>query len=405
MRFLCILVGGASLLAVLLLASCGGNDVPALSGAAVAQVSWDTLEVSVTPQDTPQDTPQEAMQPLEVTVFDAAHNTLYAGPPGRIGIPDAALGDAEPLLVEVCAATAQGLVCEQEGLRTSPKRVVLVENDWEVPNVHDPARGRYALRLAVERQRFGGDAFERIQARAAVRTHVVAMIDEHPDTRVHLPLTGPTGTVDLTTHPGYRDFAFHLQSARVDGRPVAVTYAVYARLHDGPPTRVATHTHYVTPPTQAEHAFHIRWFAEQAGAQLLKVLGERGRAYADVFVDDWSFQPGLGRYVVAMEVRWSRPGRRWRGEVLQGILQVRQDGTQPQFELTRGNRRGLRLWERQELASPLTLERFYPLKVLPRIPDGTQTAEAAPEVLPHASPQGPPPAPDQADADRGRSGW
>jgi hypothetical protein len=368
-----------------------------LQGVSVTQVSWDTLEVAVPPH--------EAVHAIDVTVFDAAHDTLYVGPPARIGIPDAALGNAEPLLVEVCAAMAQRLVCEQKGLWASPKRVVSLENDWALPNVHDPARGRYALRLAVERRRFKDDTFERIDAGAAVQAHVVATVDEHPDTGVHLPLTGTTGVVDLTGRPGYRDFAFHLRSAHVDGRPAAVTYAVYARLHDDPPVRVATHTHYVTPPTQAEQAFHVKWFVEQAGAQLLQVLDERGRYHGDVFVDDWRFQPGLRRYTVEMEVRWYRPGRRWRGELLQGTLHVRQDGTQPRFELTQGNRRALRLWQRQELASVLPLERFYPLEVLPRIPEVAQTAHAEPDNRRDAPSAQPAPAPDQATAEHGHGRW
>lgn len=397
MRLLSTLGGVLSLLAMLLLAGCGGGEAPVLQGVAVTQVSWDTLEVRVTPQ--------EALQAPEVAVFDASHDTLYVGPPARIGIPDAALGDAEPLLVEVCVAIAEGLVCEQEGLRASPKRVVLLENDWELPDTHDPARSRYVLRPVVERQRFDDDTFERIEAGGAVQTHVVATVDARSDAGVRLPLTGTTGTVDLAMYPGYRDFAFHLQSARVDHRPATVTYAVYARLHDGPPVRVATHTHHVTPPTRAEQALHVEWFAEQAGVQLLNVLDERGRYHGDVFVDDWSFQPGLGRYTVEVEVRWYRPGRRWRGELLQGTLQVRQDGTQPQFKLTQGNRRALRLWERQELPSPLTLERFYPLEVLPRIPDAAQTADAAPGALPNGLPEASPAAPDRADVEEGRNGW
>lgn len=397
MRCLSFLRGAAALLAALLLASCARSQPPALQGVSVTHVSWDTLDVAVPPH--------EAMQAIDVTVFDAAHDTLYAGPPARIGIPDAALGDAEPLLVEVCAAMAQRLVCEQEGLWASPKRVVPLKNDWDLPNVHDPARGRYALRLAVERRRFGDDTFERIDAGAAVQAHLVATVDEHPDTGVHLPLTGASGVVDLTNRPGYRDFAFHLRSARVDGRPATVTYAVYARLHDGPPVRVATHTHHVTPPTRAEQAFHVEWFAEQAGAQLLEVLDARGRYYGDVFVDDWSYQPGLGQYTVAMEVHGYRPGRRWRGELLQGTLWVQRDGSQPRFELTQGNRRALRLWQRQELASVLPLERFYPLEVLPRIPEGAQTANAGSDNRRDALLAQPPPASDQATIERGRGRW
>jgi len=395
MRCLSIICG--QVLLVVLLASCGGSPPPALQGVSVTQVSWDTLDV-IAPSP-------EGGPALNVAVFDAAHDTLYAGPPARIGIPDAALGDAEPLLVEVCAAMAQRLVCEQEGLRASPKRVVALKNDWDLPNVHNPARGRYTLRLAVERQRFGGTTFERLDAGAAVQAHVVATVDEHPDTGVRLPLADATGVVDLTNRPGYRDFAFHLRSARVDGRPAAVTYAVYARLQNDPPVRVASHTHHVVPPTRAEQALHVEWFAEQAGTQLLKGIDARGRYQGDVFVDDWRYQPGLGQYTVTMELRVYWPSGRWRGELLRGTLQVQQDGRQPRFALTRGNRRALHRWQRQEVASVLSLERFYPLEVLPRIPEGTQTARAEPDNQRDAPVAYPPPVPDRAAMERDRGGW
>ncbi|NBB99565.1 MAG: hypothetical protein GVY15_01715 [Bacteroidetes bacterium] len=397
MRCLSIIRGQVVVLLVLLLASCGGSQPPVLQGVSVTQVSWDTLDV-IAPS------PEGGPAP-NVVVFDAAHDTLYVGPPARVGIPDAALGDAEPILVEVCAAIAQRLVCEQEGLRASPKRVVALKNDWDLPNVHNPARGRYALRLAVERQRFDDTTFERIDASAAVQAHVVATVDEHPGTGVQLPLTGATGVVNLTDRPGYRDFAFHLRAARVDGRPAAVTYAVYARLQNDPPVRVASHTHHVIPPTRAEQALHVEWFAEQAGTQLLKVLDARGRYQGDVFVDGWRYQPGLGQYTVTMELRVYWPGRRWRGELLRGTLQVQQDGRQPRFAFTRGNRRALHRWQRQEVASVLSLERFYPLEVLPRIPGGVQTASAEPDNEREAPGAHPPLVPDRAAMERGRGGW
>lgn len=379
-------------------APCGGQQAPDVPRVSITQDSWDTLDVTLPAQ--------EATRAVEVTVFDASHDTLYVGPPARIGIPDAALGDAEPLLVEVCARTAQRLACEQEGLRASPKRVVLLENDWDLPDAHDPTRGRYALRLAVERQRFDDDTFEQIDARAGVRAHVVATVDGHSDAEVEVPLTGANGVVNLTSKPGYRDFAFHLRSARVDGRPAAVTFAVHARLQDGPPVRVATHTHYVTPPTRAEQALQVEWFAEQAGAQLLNVLDPRRAYYGDVFVDDWRYQPGLGRYTVEMEVRSYRPGRRWRGgALLQGTLQVRRDGTEPRYELTCGNRRALRLWERQELGPLLPMQRFYPLEVLPRIPAGAQTADAGPADQRQGLPRLPGPAHEATPLDRGEGHW
>jgi len=99
------------------------------------------------------------------------------------------------------------------------------------------------------------------------------------------------------------------------------------------------------------------------------------------------------------------PSRRWRGELLRGTLQVQQDGRQPRFAFTRGNRRALHLWQRQEVASVLSLERFYPLEVLPRIPEGTQTASAEPDKQRDAPVAYPPPVPDRAAMERDRGGW
>ncbi|NBW94124.1 MAG: hypothetical protein EBR20_07165 [Bacteroidetes bacterium] len=109
---------GRIALALLLSWIISGCDTPdrfAVETLRVQRVGWDTLDVSahfvqrVSSGNTASVTPDTEM----VTVFDAVFDTLYAGPPGRIHIPDSDLGNEERLLLELCASLDAWSTCDQ----------------------------------------------------------------------------------------------------------------------------------------------------------------------------------------------------------------------------------------------------------------------------------------------------
>ncbi len=373
MRFVILFLTAFS---ALLASSCISADERAISTMAVEHHGWDTLSVHVEISEHVR--PFEDGQ-LTVFVFDASHDTLYVGPPGNIIIDDSMLGDEERLLVEACLNGAEGTECVQDGVRASPKRITLPEHALASFEGRQPSELRYELPFEVKRPVFGEEGtWEHIHATPNISAHVVASVEGASGAAVSVPVSHGPGRLDLSNASNFSDFEFQLRSRLMDGDAVAITYDVFASLGNVTPEHVGTHTFYARPPTKAEQLRDVEWFTEQAATQLIEQLELPDHFYADVFVDDWSFHQGMSRYEVELEIRWYRS--RWvrRAQSVEGRLRVGADGTDPQFVVESGSRRGMMIWEEAYGTRTVDLDRLYAPEFRPRISEPAQTADTLP---------------------------
>ena len=340
-------VVGLALLAAA--AGCGGPPAPASASMTLDRLGWDTLAVEVRFEGKGFLGTRRAVAAADTAVylFDAAYDTLYAGDGRRIPVPDAGLGDREPLLVEVCGTFEAARLCEQQKLAASPKRLVL-DHDIAYPDAGTFERGRYALRVVAERQAFEGTGWERLGPVPAFDGYLLAYVDEHAEEAVRVPLGSAEGRFDLSRHEGYDDFAFHLRSRLLDEEAANVHIDVYAGFEGQPPVRLASVEKQLrdkTPPERRREAYH---FAEEAARQLLDRLDADEDADAFVFLDDWTFRPLTRTYTISFDVAWRHDrgflhrSRRYR---FTGTLDVREDGREASFRITDANRRAEDRWD------------------------------------------------------------
>lgn len=338
-----------------LLAGCGARGEVVVSRLALEQRGWDTLmvEVAFARHSLLTRKPVEPDRSLMI-VYDAAYDTLYAGPGPLIGIQDAELGSHEPLMVEVCGFFDGLAVCEQDGLYTSPKRLRLKE-DISYPDDPDFEEGSYALQFKVEREAFGHEGiWQEVQRKRAVNGYFRAYVADHEQAPVEVPFTRSQGRFDLAGLTGFRDFRYHLRSKLHDEREARVRFDVFAGFEGQTTSRVATVEKRVREKTEADRIMEVQLFTQQATGAVLERLGFAGERRARAYIDDWSYDAVSDRYVVELDIEW---GRRLFGERYQliGVMEVGEDGHTATFRRTHADREAHYVWERAVRGDVLAL--------------------------------------------------
>ncbi len=348
------------MIAALALTACGSRSGVVVTRFEVSRTSWDTLRVNVAFGVRRLLGDPRPIRPDETTlhVFDAAFDTLYAGPDPVIPIPDADLGSEERLLVEVCGAFGTHRVCEQRALRASPKRV-RAEPDIEYPVDERFERGRFRFGFAVERRCFGEETWEPVARRRPVEGYILAYVDAEEGAPVRVPFSRSRGRFNLASHDHYRDFRYALQTELFDGKEAAVRFDVYADLMgtDEPLTTVEKR---IVRKTDEERMAEVAAFVREAGARVLERLGIDPGRRAFVFVDEWAYDPGARVYTVTMDLHWTDGlfSRRW--HELGGRLVVDEDGGEARFERIRANTEAERRWRGRVATDTLRITGLRP---------------------------------------------
>lgn len=348
-----------------LLAAVGCESGPAyvVDQLALNRVGWDTLTVAVQFSQRRLFGRAEPLQPrtLSVYLFNAAYDTLYTGDGGTIPIADAALGDRERLMVEVCGAFDGGSVCEQHGVTASPKRL-RVEHDIQYPEDAAFERGSYDLRFVLERQTYEADTWELLGPPDRISGYLLAYVGDQNDEAVKVPFSHRKGRFILKGRPHYDDFQYHLKSTLMDAPQAPVHFEVYAELNGQSALRLASVEKRVRKKTDEERYLEVRHFAEQAAERVFEALDVDylGR-WARTYIGEWTFQPPTNTYQVEVEIIWRR-GRFVfeRSYELEGVLEVEENGANARFLRRDANGRARRRWESRIRGSQLSLGTLTP---------------------------------------------
>lgn len=331
-------------------AGCGARTQYHVHDLRLVRSGWDSLHVDIAFAKSNVVGGSRIIQPesIEVVLFDSAYDTLYAGPPGAIIVPDIQLGDGERVVIEACGTLRERRVCTQDVTRASPKRIE-ARVEIEYPMGSDMTSGRYALEFDAFRAEFGGEDWQRIgtpRVTGAFRVWV-----DHSEARrrglLEVPFDSPRGSFDLSRQPGYRDFRFYLDSQLLDRDTAQVVFEVHAGLN-GKRSAIAEVRKAVFWKSDAEREEDVRYFARVAAERVVSELdaflgGRRVVAY----VDDWRFDSRSRTYELELEVRWEGPFFNRRSYAIEGILEVGEDGSDAVFRMRDANRRAEQRWQRR----------------------------------------------------------
>ncbi|MFQ5570526.1 MAG: hypothetical protein ACE5G0_12665 [Rhodothermales bacterium] len=334
-----------------------------VSRLAVQRVGWDTLTVEVTfgKRVLLGDQPSIRPHALTVYLFSAAYDTLYADTSRVIPVPDTGLGDRERLMVEVCGAFETLTVCEQEAVYASPKRLRVI-HDLSYPEDQAFERGSYDLQFVFERQNYDTEAWERIEQPGRVRGYLLAYVGEEEEQAVKVPFTRRRGRFSLKGRPHYKDFQYNLESMFVDQREAQVYFDVYAGVGGVLEHRLVSIEKRLRHKSPEERILEVQYFAEQAVTQILDALDvEPRRRWARAYINEWDFQPLTRTYRIELDIVWrARRGFFSRGYELNGVLDVKEDGTDSRFLRRHSNERAARLWRVRVPDDALTLGTLEP---------------------------------------------
>jgi hypothetical protein len=108
--------------------------------------------------------------------------------------------------------------------------------------------------------------------------------------------------------------------------------------------------------TRSERAEDVRYFVEQALEVIIDELGSfLGARKALAYVEEWTYDKRSRSYRVRMEAEWEGPLFDRGDYEIEGILQVREDGSDASFLFTSGNSRARRRWRTRTDADVLPL--------------------------------------------------
>ena len=334
--------------ALLLLTLTGCSDTYMVDRFQIHQQGWDTLQVDVQFVRTAAFGSPKVVQPQDHTifVFNAAYDTLYADTASVVVINDRELGNEERVMVEVCGGFGAITICEQETVAASPKRLLL-EHDLAYPEDEDYDRGRFDFHFVAERQVFETEAWEPIKLPRRVSGYVLAYVGEEVDEAVKVPFSRRKGRFNLTRYAHYKDFQYHLQSQLFDGDQADVRFDVYAGFNGQAPYRLASISKQLRNKTPEERFAEADYFGGQAAERVLQRLDVRERG-EDMFVSvgKWEYKKLTKTYFIDLELGW-REGRRLfgsRGYFLEGVIEVKEDGTEARFRRITGNERARSRW-------------------------------------------------------------
>lgn len=360
------------------------------AGVQIERAGWDTLRAH--PQFVRRTSlggaPPARPTRTTVHVFGANYDTLYAGPAGEaIPIPDRRLDDREPLLVEACGTFRLGdsvgssarTLCQQTSVRASPKRVHAEQVEVTFSRKGDFRKGRYDMRLRVERRAFG-DTAQWEPLPAARPEGVLLARAESPggQSAVRVPLdSSGRGAFDLARYDGYDDFSYHLRATMEQpGRPTvreeasAPSATVAFEVRAGPdgtslrPVRRFQKT--VRRLTLAEHRRRVQNFAQSASRAIARRLHEDRDDEGDwpdewdetitrATVEDWRYERAGERYTAELRVRWYEEDDRDDRYRIDGTLVVQEKSRRARFTGKRGNRRTVERWRRVAESDTLAL--------------------------------------------------
>ena len=350
-------------LGLLVAVGCESGPSYVVDQLALNRVGWDTLNVTVQFSQRQVFGRSKPLQPRwqSVFLFNAAYDTLYAGEGGVIPIADAALGDRERLMVEVCGTFDAGTVCEQQGVTASPKRLRL-EHDIEYPEDTAYERGSFDLRFVVERQGYETETWQAVGPPDRVHGYLLAYVGDRDDEAVKVPFSRRRGRFVLKGRPHYEDFQFHLKSSLMDAPETPVYFDVYAGLEGQSALHLASVEKRVRVKTEEERALEVRHFVEQAAEQIFEALDVDYRDHrARAYIDEWTFQALTNTYQIELEIIWRRGrfvfGRNYE---LEGVLEMQENGANARFSRGRANDRAARRWRSRIRGNQLSLGTLAP---------------------------------------------
>lgn len=336
---------------------CGARKEYRVGVLSIAQQGWDTLAVRVTFVEHTTLGGDKPASPTEIRwlAFDATYDTLYSGLGDLIPIVDANLGDRERLMIEVCGRFGTFEVCEQEGVLASPKRIQL-SSDLRYPERTQYVVGQYHFRFQVERQRFGNETWEPIWPAHPPEAYMVVSLEDVADGAITLPIEGKKGWFNLTRFPNNEDFQYYLKSRLQDEQQATVQFEVFAELR-AEPVHLTTIERVIRQKTDAERAYEVAFFTDQAARHLLKRLNvEVPAQHVYAYIDDWSYNALEESYAIEMEIAWKGDYRRARKYVIYGRLDISEAGYPAHFTCTRCNRYAERLWRRHQSSDSIALD-------------------------------------------------
>lgn len=340
---------------LLLFSSCGAREEVVVSDLILTHKGWDTLVVDVNfaSQTVLGGVKPAAETNKRIVAFNASYDTLYAGDASVFPIPDADLGNREPVLVEVCGDVKMLRVCEQAVVAASPKRVSL-EPDITYPLRKKVFEGAYKLPFIVER--LGPDtSWQKIKPSDALQGYMKAYVQGREETAIQVPFSKSTGGFNLAYKQNYKDFKFYLDSALLDNKAANVIFDVYVDL-EGFSDAVASTAKEILVKTEDEHKQDVALFVEQAADQLVDQLSPFLRRKRNtVYIDSWAYNPFEKAYTVEMEVEWRGSLFNRSDYNVKGVLEVSESGENATFRFVEGNKRARQRWNSRVKSDVLEL--------------------------------------------------
>lgn len=342
-------------------AGCSGS--PEISTLKVTQTGWDTMHVALRFENRNLLGRGSRAVPGSVmfTVFSATYDTLYVGQDSVITVPDRQLGNSEPILVEACGEFGGDLVCEQQTVFASPKRI-WSGIDVDYPSDAEYTRGDYRARPLVERRVFAGEDWEALPDAPVPPMTAHVRVAGTAGEGISIPIRPSGGRFDLRSGDGYRDFSFNLRSAFRDSGRAEVVFQVVAG-KEGRETPAGSARIALVDRSEEELLQELQGLVRRAGNRLVSLLGDvfgRGRTY--VFIDGWNYDSQKRRYEADL-VFWTARGNRGGWQEMTGRLDVSVGGESAVFRLREASFRVEQLWNDRVDADTLTLG---PLGGLPR---------------------------------------
>lgn len=314
----------------------------------VNRSSWDSLQVGVTFSRQRLFGEREPVQApeLRLRVFDSNIDTLYAGNDLAFTIADATLNDRELILVEACATFGTTDVCAQQGLESSPKRVV-VEDTFDYPKNGDYDSGTYEFKLVAERQIFESTEWEKIDLPPNRFGKMIIRVDGGVGQGMQVPYRSLKGKFQLENVPNNADFRRDLLKGLLEENEAVVRFDVYSdafALRDPILSRELVVDSKSLETREVEAGLFVEETARRLVGQLRTFpLGPQRFAY----LDSWSFDREEKVYTIEMSFGWRSSFIRSRYFDIGGTITVNEDGNDGSFTVTSGNERGLRRWDQQ----------------------------------------------------------
>jgi len=351
----------ATILLAAVLTGCGLRHEYLPSDLEIERNGWDTLTVEVGfVEKTLFGDPTPAFaDSLVVRLFSATFDTLYVGQDSLIVVPDRRLGDRERTLVEACGFFGRQVVCSQQRVEASPKRLV-VESKIEYPEEDDYDIGTYEFAYAAERKAFDSDDWHPIEMAKGSASRLAVRVLGEEGVSLEVPLRSDRGKFQLTNLPNNADYRRDLLAQLLDADEATIRFELYSTAFNlkGP---VWVGDAVVESKTEETRELEAGYFVEEAGSRMLDLL----RTFpvgpnVYLFMDNWSFDREAREYTITFSLSWQSSFLRSRWFELSALLHVVEDGTSPTVRLLRANERGERRWEQRFDGPEVTLDPLSP---------------------------------------------